>query len=136
MAGGRVAEARRVILHVEDDRSLQALVRATLEHLGGFAVRTAGDGCEALARAQDEPPDLILLDLDLPGMDGVETLRALREVERLREVPVLFLTATGDPVVLERLAGLCVRGILGKPFRPRQLLRAIDAVLGSAGKPA
>lgn len=124
-----MTEKKPKILHVEDDRSLQNLVRIALERLGGFAVCTAADGFQAVALAGEFGPDLILLDLDLPGRDGVATLGLLREVEGLRDVPVVFLTAAGDAQVRARLLSLGAREVLGKPFRPRELVRTIARVL-------
>lgn len=123
------SDKKITILHVEDDRSLQNLVRVALERLGGFSVRTAADGREALACARELAPALFLLDLDLPGMDGAETLVALREIDGLREVPAIFLTAAGDPEERARLAALGVCEIVDKPFRPRLLLQAVERAL-------
>jgi len=117
------------ILHVEDDASLQNLVRAALEHLGGYEVRTAANGAQALQLARSRPPRLLLLDLDLPDMSGVEVLRALREIEGLRGVPAIFLTAVVDPKVLAELRALDAQEILQKPFRPRQLVETVARVL-------
>jgi CheY-like chemotaxis protein len=117
------------ILHVEDDASLQNLVRAALEHLGGYEVETAADGEQALAAARRGTPQLLLLDLDLPGMNGIEVLRALRALEGWREVPVIFLTATADPALLAELRALGVADILSKPFRPRLLVQAAAQAL-------
>ena len=121
------------ILHVEDDVSLQNLVRAALEHLGGYEVRTAASGPQALQLARQDPPRLFLLDLDLPGMSGIELLRALREVEGLRTVPVIFLTAVVDPKVLAEMRALDAQDVLQKPFRPRQLVEAVARVLQESG---
>lgn len=120
---------RKAILHVEDDPSLQKLVRAALERLGAFAVHTAADGPSALEWARAHAPDLVLLDLDLPGMDGVATLAALRSLDALKDVPAVFLTATGDPAVKERVLGSGASAVLGKPFRPRELLQAVERLL-------
>jgi two-component system OmpR family response regulator len=117
------------ILHVEDDASLQNLVRAALEHLGGYEVCTAADGEQALAAARAQPPQLLLLDLDLPGMNGIETLRALRGIEALRTTPVIFLTAAADPAILAELRSLGVAEVLPKPFRPRALVQAVAQAL-------
>jgi len=117
------------ILHVEDDRSLQNLVRIALERLGGYSVRTAADGFAALECVREFAPALVLLDLDLPGMDGVATFNALREFDKMRHVPVVFLTAAGDPEERARLSSLGIREIVSKPFRPRQLLQAVERAL-------
>jgi CheY-like chemotaxis protein len=117
------------ILHVEDDVSLQNLVRAALEHLGGYEVRTAANGPQALELARQRPPRLVLLDLDLPGMSGIEVLRAMRGIEGLRGVPAIFLTAVVDPRVLAELRALDAQEVLQKPFRPRQLVETVARVL-------
>ena len=121
------------ILHVEDDVSLQNLVRAALEHLGGYEVYSAASGLQALQLARQHPPRLLLLDLDLPGMSGIEVLRALREVEGLRQVPAIFLTAVVDPRVLAELRAADAQEILQKPFRPRQLVETVARVLQGSG---
>jgi CheY-like chemotaxis protein len=117
------------ILHVEDDVSLQNLVRAALEHLGGYEVRTAANGPQALELARQRPPRLVLLDLDLPGMSGIEVLRAMRGIEGLRGVPAIFLTAVVDPRVLAELRALDAQEVQQKPFRPRQLVETVARVL-------
>ena len=117
------------ILHVEDDVSLQNLVRAALEHLGGYEVRTAANGPQALELARQRPPRLVLLDLDLPGMSGIEVLRAVRGIEGLRGVPAIFLTAVVDPRVLAELRALDAQEVLQKPFRPRQMVETVARVL-------
>ena len=121
------------ILHVEDDASLQNLVRAALEHLGGYEVHTAADGPQALQLARRHPPRLLLLDFDLPGMSGIEVLRALREVEGLRQVPAIFLTAVVDPKVHAELRAIDAQEVLQKPFRPRLLVEAVTRVLARGG---
>ena len=118
------------ILHVEDDASLQRLVRIALEQIGDYAVLTAPDGEQALALVRDTVPDLVLLDLDLPGMNGIAVLRAMRDAARLRDVPVVFLTAATDPQLLGQITSLGVTEVLIKPFRPRLLVETIDRVLG------
>jgi two-component system, OmpR family, response regulator len=123
---------RIAILHVEDDPSLQNLVRITLEQLGGYAVRTAVNGYLALDLARQAPPDLLLLDLDLPGMNGIATLRALRQIDGLGGVPAVFLTAAVDPQIDAELRSLGVQEVLAKPFRPRLLVQALGRVLGRA----
>lgn len=125
-----MSQRKTTILHVEDDRSLQNLVRVALESLGGYAVCTAADGHEAMTLAAQAAPGLLLLDLDLPGMNGIETLRRLRALPGLARVPVIFLTAANDPSVDAELRILGVREVLRKPFRPRLLVEAIARTLG------
>jgi CheY-like chemotaxis protein len=128
-----MAEQPKRILHVEDDASLQRLVRVVLEQIGGYAVQTIADGARALDVARDAAPHLVLLDVDLPGMNGVAVLRAMRATAELREVPVVFLTAAADLQLGEERDALGVSDILIKPFRPRLLVQTIDRALGSRG---
>jgi CheY-like chemotaxis protein len=121
-----------LVLHVEDDTSQQSLVRIALEQLGTCLVRSAGDGFEALVLARAQLPQLLLLDLHLPGMDGVATLRSLRAIDGLREVPAIFLTAAGPGRLDEEMRALGVREVLGKPFSPRRLVQTVARVLGPA----
>lgn len=125
----------RKILHVEDDVSLQRLVRVVLEQVGGYAVKTVADGSRALDAAREMAPHLVLLDLDLPGMNGLSILRAMRSTEALRDVPVVFLTAAVDAGLAEERHTLGVSEVLMKPFRPRMLVQAIERALeGQAGR--
>jgi len=125
--------SKMLILHVEDDASQQSLVRITLERAGEFEVRSAADGYRAVALAREQAPQLLLLDLDLPGMDGIATLRGLRALDGLGNVPAVFLTAAGPERMDDELRALGVREVLGKPFSPRALVGTIVRVL--AGTP-
>ncbi len=126
-----MAEILKRILHVEDDASLQRLVRIVLEEVGGYAVQTVGDGARALDAAREAAPHLVLLDLDLPGMSGIALLRAMRATQELREVPVVFLTAAADAQLEGERESLRVDEVLIKPFRPRVLVQTIGRVLES-----
>ena len=128
-------DARARILHVEDDRSLQNLVRIALEQLGGYSVRTAGSGGEALQLAAGFAPDLLLLDLDLPDISGLVTLRGLRALPGLGQVPAVFLTAACSPQTQAELRAAGVSEILPKPFRPRTLVQAVARVLARRDEP-
>ena len=121
------------ILVVEDEKKLAAFVRRGLEE-NGFTVTTCHDGQEALARATSEPFDLILLDIMLPGRDGLSILRRLRE-ER-RTVPVILVTARAE--ANERIEGLNLGAddYLPKPFFIDELVARVHAVLRrTAGAP-
>lgn len=114
---------------IEDDARLAHMVG---EYLGqsGFTVSHVGDGQSGLKAVQDSPPDLVILDLMLPDMDGLEVCRRLRALPgALAQVPVLMLTAKGDP--MDRIIGLEIGAddYLPKPFEPRELLARIRAVL-------
>ena len=117
------------LLRIEDDARLAQMVG---EYLGqsGFEVSHAGDGQSGLSAVQSAPPDLVILDLMLPDMDGLEVCRRIRAMSGARaQVPVLMLTAKGDP--MDRIIGLEIGAddYLPKPFEPRELLARIRAVL-------
>jgi two-component system alkaline phosphatase synthesis response regulator PhoP len=114
-----------LILVVDDERGIVKLARDYLEQ-GGFRVITAADGGTALAAARHERPDLVVLDLNLPGLDGLDVCRALR---RDSDVPVIMLTARVDEA--DRLIGLELGAddYVTKPFSPRELVARVRAVL-------
>jgi two-component system, OmpR family, alkaline phosphatase synthesis response regulator PhoP len=113
------------ILVVDDEPKIVRLVRDYLEH-GGFDVLVARDGREALMRARTERPDLVVLDLGLPGLDGLDVTRALR---RDTSVPLIMLTARDSET--DKVLGLELGAddYLTKPFSPRELVARIRAVL-------
>ena len=120
--------AKRVLI-VDDESSLRTLVRANLE-VDGLEVSEAVDGIEAMNMLQESKPDLILLDIMMPGKDGIEVLEELAADKNLREIPVILLTAKGELEDLERGAALGARGHITKPFDPEQMVRTVKAALG------
>ena len=118
-------DAQGRILVVEDDETVAKVVQRYLER-EGFHVEHVGDGGIALARLQQETPDLIVLDLMLPGVDGREVCRRVRAVS---DVPIIMLTALGDTA--DRIAGLETGAddYLAKPFSPRELVARVKNVL-------
>ena len=116
------------ILIVDDDQRLRDLVRIALER-AGFATLTAADGRTALIHATREAPDLIVLDIGLPEMDGFEVCRRIRASS---EVPILFLTARDDEI--DRILGpeLGADDYVTKPFSPRELVARVRAILKRA----
>jgi DNA-binding response OmpR family regulator len=115
----------KTILVVDDERKIVDLARDYLEH-AGFLVRTAGDGQSALEVVERHKPDLIVLDLGLPGLDGLDVTRRIRRDSNL---PVIMLTARDDE--LDKLVGLELGAddYLTKPFSPRELVARVRAVL-------
>jgi len=107
-----VNAARRVLL-VEDDRFLRRACEASLRQRG-LAITTAVDGVQALDKARDQPPDLILLDLLMPRMTGIEVLRALRADESTRRIPVLILSNSSREEDTKEIKELGVSGYLVK----------------------
>lgn len=119
------------ILIVEDEPDILELLSYNLRQ-AGFEVHTAEEGEEALRLAEEKTPDLIVLDLMLPGIDGLELCRLLKQREPLRRVPVLMLTAKAEEV--DRIVGLELGAddYVTKPFSPRELVLRIKAILRRA----
>jgi DNA-binding response OmpR family regulator len=115
----------KTVLVVDDEPKIAALARDYLEH-AGFAVIVAGEGRGALALARSRRPDLVVLDLGLPGLDGLDVARALR---RDSDVPILMLTARTDEA--DRIVGLELGAddYVTKPFSPRELVARVRAIL-------
>ncbi|MGC5019266.1 response regulator transcription factor [Micromonospora sp. DT47] len=121
--------AQRVLV-VDDDRTVSDVVCRYLEH-AGYRVDHVGDGAAALAAVAAAPPQLVVLDLMLPVLDGLEVCRRLRE--RPDGVPIVMLTARGDEA--DRILGLQLGAddYLSKPFSPRELVLRVRSVLRRAG---
>jgi DNA-binding response OmpR family regulator len=124
----------QTILIVDDEPRIAALARDYLEH-AGFEVQTAADGAAALGSVRRRPPDLIVLDLGLPGVDGLEITRRLRGDAATAALPIVMLTARDDE--LDKLLGLELGAddYLTKPFSPRELVARVRAVLRRANRP-
>jgi CheY-like chemotaxis protein len=121
------------ILIIDDDDDIRTIARLSLTRLGGMAVIEAKDGPDGLARALSERPDLILLDVMMPSMDGVETLAALRRDPASAAIPVVFLTAKAMRAEVDGLRRLGAAGVLSKPFDPMTLAcRVQDLMSGQS----
>jgi two-component system OmpR family response regulator len=123
----------RKLLVVDDDPDIRRIAALALERIGGFQVTLAQDAREALESAALNPPDLVLLDVSMPGMDGPAALAALRAHDATAHVPVVFFTAASSDAEIERLMGLGAVGVVPKPFDVAELPRRIRAILGSLG---
>jgi CheY-like chemotaxis protein len=116
------------ILCVEDDPDIQAVAKLTLEALGGFTVTLCSSGAEALKAVETFTPDMILLDVMMPGMDGPDTLAALRQKPALSQVPVAFMTARVQPEQVSRYLALGACGVIAKPFDPLTLSHQVTSL--------
>jgi phosphate regulon transcriptional regulator PhoB len=116
------------VLIIEDDKDIIELVRYNLEK-EGFRVASAEDGATGLAQARSSPPDLVVLDLMLPRLPGLEICRELRRDPKLPRLPILMLTARGDEA--DRVVGLEMGAddYVSKPFSPRELVARVKALL-------
>nr|WP_324259820.1 response regulator [Cellvibrio fontiphilus] len=116
------------ILYVEDDPDIQAIAMMVLESIHGFTMEACSSGADALAKAVPFKPDLILLDVMMPGMDGPETLKNLRKFPELVDVPVIFMTAKVQPQEVQGYLNLGALGVIAKPFDPMTLAQQLTSI--------
>jgi two-component system, OmpR family, response regulator len=128
------------VLYVDDDPDICEVVQATLCFIAGLNVHTAGSGEQAIDLAYEWRPDLVLMDVMMPGLDGPSTLKRMREHALLAEIPVIFLTAKVLPVEVAHFLQLGAIGVIGKPFDPLKLCddvfalwKKVDAARGLEG---
>jgi CheY-like chemotaxis protein len=115
----------QTILYIEDDPDMRDVVVLVLEMIGGIAVRAFATGAEALGVADGLSPDLLLLDVMMPGADGPATLRQLRGDPRFAATPAIFFTAKANAAEIRRLMELGAIGVVAKPFDPATLANQI-----------
>ena len=109
------------ILYVEDDPDIRAVAELALVDVAGFEALLCDSGREALAEIDDFAPDLVLLDVMMPGMDGPQTLQALQERPGGLSVPTVFMTARLQPSEVEEYQAMGAIGVIPKPFDPMTL---------------
>src|SRR5277367_6253152 len=124
---GGHTEVRRLLI-VEDDKDIVELVRYNLEK-EGYSTNVAVDGLTALSTLKKSPPDLVILDLMLPKLPGLEVCREIRRDQALNRLPILMLTARGEEA--DRVVGLEMGAddYVTKPFSPRELVARVKALL-------
>ena len=115
-----MGELRKVLL-VEDEADIREVTKLSLEMVGGLRVEVCSCGEEALQKAPEFAPDLILLDVMMPGIDGPTTLQRLREHPGLRSIPVVFMTAKVMQAELDEYRSLGAADVIPKPFDPMTL---------------
>ena len=116
------------VLIVDDDPGVREVVRANLE-LEGYSVREAGSAAEGLTALEHEPPDLILLDVMMPEVDGWEMLRQIQERFGVGALPVIVFSGQVDERAVDEAASRGARGFLGKPFDPQRLIDQAKQIL-------
>ncbi len=120
------------LIYVEDEPDLRIIAQLALESVGGFEVMIFEFGGDAVREAPAFGPDMILLDVMMPGMDGPATMAALRAVPELADVPIAFLTAKVMPSEVEHLKSLGAAAVIAKPFDPMTLADQVRAVWEAA----
>lgn len=120
----------RLILVVDDQEHLRELVQACLEDLGGWETLVAASGEECLQIVQTEQPSAILLDVSMPGMDGIAVCARLQSDPKTRSIPVILLTAKVLPSDRAKFAQMGVTGVIAKPIQPTSLTVEVAEILG------
>jgi DNA-binding response OmpR family regulator len=124
-----VGAALRVLV-VDDDPVILKLLQVNFE-MEGFTVRTAADGAEALAAATAEPPDLVISDVMMPRMNGLELVSALDADDRTRHIPVVLLSARAQAGDVSDGLGVGADDYVTKPFEPLELVERVNRLLGA-----
>jgi len=118
------------ILYVDDEADIREVAQMALELDPDFDVRTCASGREAITEAEAWQPDLILLDVMMPGMDGPTVFARLRDAPETAAIPVVFITARTQTNEVQAFRDLGARGVLAKPFDPMMLAAQVRALLG------
>lgn len=124
----------RSVLLVDDDPTVRMVGELALSSVGGLETHVVASGDAAVAAALRVRPDVILLDVVMPGMDGPETLARLREDANLRSIPVVFCTARSGGAEAEALVALGAVGVITKPFDPMRLADEVRRVVATTEK--
>ena len=116
------------ILYAEDEPDIQTVAQMALETIGGFTLNVCNNGQEAVDKAVDFNPDLILMDVMMPIMTGPDALKALRELPEIKDVPVIFMTAKVQPQEVEEYKALGAVEVIAKPFDPMTLSDTVKEI--------
>lgn len=116
------------ILYVEDEPDIRVVAQMALEAVGGLTVVACASGQEALSAAPNAKADLLLLDVMMPGMDGLSTLKVLREIPATANTPVIFMTAKVQAAEVAVYKGLGALDVIPKPFDPMELSTQIQRI--------
>ncbi len=123
------------ILLIEDDPDVRTIAAIALVDIGGFRLTVCGSGAEALERLRETLPQLILLDVMMPGMDGPATLAEIRQLALDPTPPIVFMTAKVQPQETQRYLELGAAGVIAKPFNPMTLPDELRSLWRAALKP-
>jgi CheY-like chemotaxis protein len=123
------------LLHVEDEPDIREVVEISLSLDTGIILMSCASGVDALVTAAEWGPDVILMDVMMPEMDGPQTLTHLRENARTANIPVVFMTARAQSREVEHFLSLGAAGVIAKPFDPMTLAAAVRAYLPAEQRP-
>ncbi len=121
----------KTVMTVDDAATMRKMVAFTLRG-AGYTVVEAVDGNDALAQLRQRPVDLVITDVNMPGINGIDLVARIRATATLRSVPILLLTTESDPDAKNRARAAGATGWIVKPFQPPQLLAVVARVLPSA----
>lgn len=130
MLPGGTMDGRLKVLIIDDEEDIRSIASMSLDLLGHMAVVEAEDGEQGVSKAAEHKPDVILLDMMMPVLDGPATLAKLREHPETKSIPVIFLTARAMTSEVEKLKTMGATGILTKPFDPTTLASQVKQMLG------
>ena len=119
------------LLHVEDDPDIRQIAKLSLELSGEFEIVQCNSGPEAIAQLDSFTPDIILLDMMMPGMTGKETLLHIRQMPAFEQTPAVFMTARAQKSELEELRAIGAADVISKPFDPLSLSDQIKQAIAS-----
>lgn len=125
-----MSELKR-ILYIEDEPDIQAIAKIALESLGGFEIKICSSGEEAIANAVSFMPDLLLMDVMMPGLNGPDTYSILREMPALIDIPAIFMTAKVQTSEVDEYKKIGALGVIAKPFDPMTLADQIKTIYQS-----
>ncbi|NPV13788.1 response regulator [candidate division WOR-3 bacterium] len=121
-------ERNKTVLVVDDEPDIRLILQARLE-AAGYRVETASNGLEALNRIRTQPPDLVILDLMLPGMDGFAVCAMLKRDQRFNHIPIIILSARSQTQDKKTGSSLGADAYITKPFQPQELLGTIEQLI-------
>lgn len=124
--------ASKTVLLVDDDPNIRRIAQIALSNIGKYDVRLAACGADALRLVEQSKPDLILLDVMMPDMDGPTTLNVLKEHAEYANIPVIFVTAKVQKHELDGYTALGALGVIIKPFDPMNLCNEIQSLLNQS----
>ncbi|MDB5492274.1 MAG: response regulator receiver protein [Micavibrio sp.] len=120
------------ILYIEDEPDIRALAEMMMQSLGGYTVKSCADGLSALEEAAGFQPDVIVLDVMMPGLSGPETLAKLRALPATASTPAIFMTGKSQAHEIESLIALGAIGVIQKPFDPMSVAAKIQELMDQA----
>jgi len=126
-----MTDKQPVVLVADDEEDIKVVLRMFLEAVG-YEVVTAFDGLDALEQIKSTKPDVVLMDIMMPVIDGIEVVRQMKATPGIRDIPVVMLTAAAQSDMVERAIQAGAADYIVKPFEPETVQKAIEKVLGTA----